>query len=241
MPISRSQWNDGYGAVDRNWRCPSVPYSGFVVDFGLRATARNRRSPPEVTVVGDGRSFPIPPRAENRLRRDLRLRSCKSMDAFVISSLAYPVLGVMYAGGISALAAGRYDMLRICLTTPVLWDRSRNEKARPILLPVVAAVTDIFNAFIALPGMDRKYVPRSEHQLVALQHVVEDQLFLGRSYQDLFDQFEIRAVARNAPAAALPYSNPMVRCPCWLASSRHLARCARYSFRPRISSRLAMS
>src|SRR5271166_4121448 len=58
-------------AFDRNWRCPSVPYSGFVVDSGLRATARNRRSPPEVTVVGDGRSFPIPPRAENRLRRDL--------------------------------------------------------------------------------------------------------------------------------------------------------------------------
>src|SRR5271156_649032 len=49
------------------------------------------------------------------------------------------------------------------------------------------------------------------------------------------------AVARNAPAAALPYSNPTVRCPCWLASSRHLARCARYSLRPRISSRLAMS
>jgi hypothetical protein len=26
-----------------------------------------------------------------------------------------------------------------------------------------------------------------------------------------------QSVARNAPAAALPYSSPMVRCPCWLA------------------------
>src|SRR5271169_876533 len=50
-----------------------------------------------------------------------------------------------------------------------------------------------------------------------------------------------KAVARKAPAAALPYSNPMVRCPCWLASNRHLARWARYSFKPRISSRRAMS
>jgi hypothetical protein len=33
--------------------------------------------------------------------------------------------------------------------------------------------------------------PRSEHQLAALQPIIEDQLFLGRSYEELFDQFEI--------------------------------------------------
>ena len=107
---------------------------------------------------------------------------------------AYPVLAVMYAGGIAALAAGRYDMLRICLTTPVRWDRSRSEQAAPILIPVVLEVTNIFDAFKALPGMANRYVPRSEHQLAALQPIVEDHLFLGRSYQDLFDQFEINPV-----------------------------------------------
>jgi hypothetical protein len=108
-----------------------------------------------------------------------------------LNLMAYPVLAVMYAGGIAALAAERYDMLRVCLTTPVRWNQSRGEQAAPILIPVVAEVTNIFNAFKALPGMAQKYVPRSEHHLVALQPIVEDQLFLGRGYQDLFDQFEI--------------------------------------------------
>jgi hypothetical protein len=74
---------------------------------------------------------------------------------------AYPVLAVIYAGGIAALAAEQYHMLRVCLTTPVRRDRSRNEEATPILLSVVAEVTAIFNAFKALPGMAQKYVPRS--------------------------------------------------------------------------------
>jgi hypothetical protein len=125
--------------------------------------------------------------------------------------MAYPALAVMYAGGIAALAAGRYDMLRVCLTTPVIWSRSRNETALPILLPVVAAITENYSGFKALPGMDRKYVPRSEHQLVALQPIVEDQLFLGRSYQDLFDQFEIMLALVYAdlkPGAFSPYWGP---------------------------------
>ena len=125
--------------------------------------------------------------------------------------MAYPVLAVIYAGGIAALAAGRYDMLHVCLTTRVRRNRPRNEKAAPILLPVVAEVTEIFRAFRALPGMAQKYVPRSEHQLVALQPVVEDQLFLGRGYQDLFDQFEIMLALVHAdlkPGVNTPYCGP---------------------------------
>jgi hypothetical protein len=105
--------------------------------------------------------------------------------------MAYPVLAVMYAGGIAALAAGRYDMLHICLTTPIRWNRSQSEQATPILIPAVVQITSIFNEFKSLPGMAQKYVPRSEHQLAALQPIIEDQLFLGLRYEDLFDQFEI--------------------------------------------------
>jgi hypothetical protein len=124
---------------------------------------------------------------------------------------AYPVLAVIYAGGIAALAAEQYHMLRVCLTTPVRRDRSRNEEATPILLSAVAEVTAIFNAFKALPGMAQKYVPRSEHQLVALQPIVEDQLFLGQSYEDLFDQFEIMLALVYAdlnPSSFHPYWGP---------------------------------
>ena len=125
--------------------------------------------------------------------------------------MAYPVLAVMYAGGIAAFAAGRFDMLRACLTTPVIWDHSRREQTVPIVLPVVAEVTNIFNAFRVLPGMAQKYVPRSEHQLAALQPIVEDQLFLGRKYQDLFDQFEIMLALVHAdltPGGVFPFWGP---------------------------------
>jgi hypothetical protein len=97
----------------------------------------------------------------------------------------------MYAGGISALAANRYEMLRACLLTPVRWERSRREAPAPIVVPIVSEVTSIFSAFKALPEMKDKYVPRSEHQIQALQPVIEDQLFLGRTYEEFFDQFEI--------------------------------------------------
>jgi hypothetical protein len=108
-----------------------------------------------------------------------------------LSLASYPVIALIYAGGISALAAGRYDMLRTCLLTPVRWAGSQRVEPVPIIIPVVAEVTHIFGAFKHLPGMAKKYLPRSEHQLAALQPIIEDQLFLGRSYEELFDQFEI--------------------------------------------------
>jgi uncharacterized caspase-like protein len=125
--------------------------------------------------------------------------------------MAYPVLAVIYAGGIAALAAARYDMLRVCLTTPVRWVRYPRDQAMPILIPVVAEITKVFDQFRALPGQAKKYVPRSEHQLVVLQPIVEDQLFLGRSYQDLFDQFEIMLAlvyADLSPGSVLPFWGP---------------------------------
>ncbi len=104
---------------------------------------------------------------------------------------AYPVAAVIYAAGIGAMAAGRYDMLRIVLLTLVRWDRNRRDQQEPILVPVVREITAIFKEFKVLPGMAERYVPRSEHQLTALQPLVEDQLFLGGRYEEMYDQFEI--------------------------------------------------
>ena len=61
----------------------------------------------------------------------------------------------------------------------------------PVVLPVILELTDIVEDFKRLPDMERKYVPRSEHLYKKLQPVLEDQLFLGRRYEVLFDQFEI--------------------------------------------------
>lgn len=45
--------------------------------------------------------------------------------------------------------------------------------------------------FKQLPGHERYYVPRSEYLFKSLQPAVEDLLFLGNSYEELFDRFEI--------------------------------------------------
>jgi hypothetical protein len=39
--------------------------------------------------------------------------------------------------------------------------------------------------------MDRKYTARSEHLYEILQPRLEDQFFLGRKYDELFDEFEM--------------------------------------------------
>jgi hypothetical protein len=39
--------------------------------------------------------------------------------------------------------------------------------------------------------MARKYVPRSEYLFEKLQPLLEEQLHLGRSYEGVFDKFEI--------------------------------------------------
>lgn len=104
----------------------------------------------------------------------------------------YPILMLMYSAGISALAAGRYDGLRAALLTSAYPGQIRASRGMlPIVLPTIEELTEIVNAFKLLPDMERKYVPRSEHLFKKLQPALEDQLFLGRSYDSIFDEFEI--------------------------------------------------
>jgi hypothetical protein len=104
----------------------------------------------------------------------------------------YPILVLMYAAGISALAARRYDALSVALCAPVYSEqRILNQANPPVVLPVISNLTEIVEQFKLLPDMERKYVPRSEHIYKKLQPALEDQLFLGRSYDTLFDDFEI--------------------------------------------------
>jgi hypothetical protein len=101
----------------------------------------------------------------------------------------YPTLLLMYAAGLSALAAGRYDILRIALLTPV-HDEFRRDPV-PVVEVTIEKLTEIVVQFKRLPDMQQKYVPRSEHIFKKLQPILEDQLFLGRSYDQLFDEFEM--------------------------------------------------
>jgi uncharacterized caspase-like protein len=103
----------------------------------------------------------------------------------------YPVLLLMYTAGIAALSKRKYEALKIILGTQVHPGSEYGEKITPVIVPVVNNLKDLHDNFKLLPGYERHYVPRSEHLFKSLQPSLEDLLFLGRSYESLFDRFEI--------------------------------------------------
>ena len=102
----------------------------------------------------------------------------------------YPVQFLMYSAGISALSAKNYDALRIILETFVKID-STSDNIEPLVTIVGSNLSNLHEKFKWLPGHERHYVPRSEHLYTTLQPILEDILFLGKSYEKLFDYFEI--------------------------------------------------
>jgi hypothetical protein len=52
-------------------------------------------------------------------------------------------------------------------------------------------MVEIVDWFKSLPGMENRYTPRSDYLYVSLQPIIEDAIFLGRSYEDVFAKFEV--------------------------------------------------
>src|SRR5437667_8371549 len=97
----------------------------------------------------------------------------------------------MYAGGIAALAARNYDALAVILQSRVRAERHSGGDTVPVILPVIDGINECVDAFKLLPGYQRNFVPKSEYLFKRLQPPLEDQLFLGLSYESLFDRFDI--------------------------------------------------
>ena len=90
----------------------------------------------------------------------------------------YPLLVLMYAGGIAALSARRFDALYSLLATPVRANQAISGSGeKPVVLPVLTAITEIADTFKLLPGREQDRVPRSEHLFVRLRPVLDDALF----------------------------------------------------------------
>ena len=97
----------------------------------------------------------------------------------------------MYTAGITALSNHRYDVLKRILEAQVRLRFEFNNKAVPVIHPVIDNLTNLHDTFKWLPGHERHYAPRSEYIFKSIQPHLEDLLFLGRSYESLFDRFEI--------------------------------------------------
>jgi len=104
----------------------------------------------------------------------------------------YPIMLLMYAGGVGALSANNYRSLLSLLMTKV----GRSIAGQESQFAVVATVEGILEVdrlelFKQLPGHERQFTPRSEYLFKRLQPEIEDLLFLGNSYDDIFDRFEM--------------------------------------------------
>lgn len=104
----------------------------------------------------------------------------------------YPIECLIYAAGVSAISVDNYAALERLLRTPI---GSGSSGGAPSIA-AVAVVDGLMDAvrhdtFKRLPGRERNFTPKSEHLFTRLQPKIEDQLFLGSTYDDHFDRFEI--------------------------------------------------
>jgi hypothetical protein len=91
----------------------------------------------------------------------------------------YPVLVLMYAGGIAALSAGKFGALRSILSCRVRGDERTGASDAPLVIRTVEAMTEIGDVFKTIPGHERQYAARSEYLFKILQPDLEDLLFWG--------------------------------------------------------------
>lgn len=107
---------------------------------------------------------------------------------------SYPMMLLIYGGGIAAINGSNYQGLSTLFSTPVYDRQSENRnRTAPALVATVNAILNVerLDLFKKLPGHERNYAARSEYVFKRLQSTLEDVLFLGSRYEDLFDRFEI--------------------------------------------------
>jgi uncharacterized caspase-like protein len=104
----------------------------------------------------------------------------------------YPTTLLLYSVGIAALAGDQYEMLAAVLSVSTGARRSGGAMTS-LVGSTVRGMLDVdrANGFKRIPGHERQYVPRSEYLFKVLQPPLEDLLFLGRGYEQLFDRFEV--------------------------------------------------
>jgi hypothetical protein len=115
----------------------------------------------------------------------------------------YPVLNLMYVAGISALSAKRFDALRACMLVRVQANTHRVSGRAPLVEVVGGAAVDMEDQFKRFPGLEKRYTPRSDYLFNSIQSVIEDQLFLGRRYAEVFNTFEVMLALTYADARGM--------------------------------------
>ncbi|MBA7654414.1 hypothetical protein ES703_62292 [subsurface metagenome] len=127
---------------------------------------------------------------EKTLKRLTDNNGIESGTVILLNMRWYPACLLEYVAGISAMAAARFDNLSGVMTTQVDCELDSFEK-RNLIVPLSNAMGELHNTFKIFPGHERNLVPRSEYLFKLLQPQLEEILFLGQSYEPLFDRFEM--------------------------------------------------
>jgi hypothetical protein len=103
----------------------------------------------------------------------------------------YPITLLMYAGGIAAVAAKKYENLYDLLYASVSDQSFQQQKHAIAIGSVTKAMENVNGLFKKMPSHERHYAPLSEYLYKLIQPTMDDLLFLGTEYEDCFDRFEV--------------------------------------------------
>jgi uncharacterized caspase-like protein len=104
----------------------------------------------------------------------------------------YPLIVSLYCAGIAAVEGKRYDSLANLFYTSI-GSSEYSAKTEFFADAVANAILELAraDAFKQLPGHEKQYTPMSEYLFKSLQPKLDDLLFVGKGYENAFDEFEV--------------------------------------------------
>ena len=102
----------------------------------------------------------------------------------------YPISLLLYVSSVAAIAAEKYDNLAAVLTAEVINQGSYSKQ--PCFIPAIEAMSELDGQNVFKQLFEEQYlVPRSEYMYKLIQPVLDDALFLSKSYEYYFDKCEV--------------------------------------------------
>ncbi len=103
----------------------------------------------------------------------------------------YPIMILIYSGMVSSLASNNFEYLSAILNGRVTnFKRGYMESDYAVIL-ASNSITDTMNIFNKHPEGKKYHYPFSEYIYKKIQPMLDDLLFLGNTYEDLFDISEL--------------------------------------------------
>jgi hypothetical protein len=112
-------------------------------------------------------------------------------NSHLLTARWYPVLLLLYAGCIGALAGDNYEVIHELTHLSGLPNPYGRRNDDVLLISVFKNIADINDGFKSFPGLEKRQTPRSEHIHKLLESTAEDILYLGTDYEQIFDRAEL--------------------------------------------------